>query len=192
MKKWIEFMGKAPVLKTLSVCPVVSRRNARIELMWTVGFALIVVPIVIMIVLFSRPINEMPGQVFDVIGRGEIMIYAASVCGAALYSIRHGFEGPIPESLRSKVTPLGTLTVCITILLALALGSYVVRRMGDINHIDINHDMLNVSSVIVLFLSLTFAYVVLSLKFALRSGAVPASHEQTINFGKKWEEERDA
>lgn len=185
-------LAKTPILKTLAVCPDVSKRKARTELLWTVGFALVVLPIVLVIVLFSRPLHELPTQIFEVIGRGELMVYAATVCGTALYSLRHGIDGPIPDALRSRITPIGTLSVTISLLLGIALLSYVVRRMGDINHIQLNENLLNYSSVIVLILSLIFSYVVLSLKFALSSGAAPASHEQTEDFGKKWEAERDS
>jgi len=190
---WIaDRMVRVPIVKTLTVCPKVSRKHAQTELLWTVGFALLAVPVVLMIVLLTRPIEELPGQVLEVVGRGELMIYAASVCGAALYSLRHSIEGPIPDALKSRVTPKGTLSVATSLLLIIALLSYVVRRMSDINHTGLNENLLNVVSVVVLLLSLLFAYVVLSLKFALISGAGPASHEQTDDFSKAWEAERDA
>lgn len=188
-KSW---KNKLPILKTLTVCPMVSKEQARTELLWTVGFALLAVPVVLVIVLFTRPIGEIPSQIIQVVGRGELMIYAASVCGSALYSLRHGIEGPIPEVQKDRVTPIGTLSVGTAVLLIVALLSYVVRRMGDINRIVLNEDLLNWVSVIVLLASLLFAYVVFSLKFALTSGAAPASREQTTNFADAWEAERDA
>ena len=192
MRGWSGLLSKLPILKTLAVCPKASKKNARTELYWTVGFALLAVPIVLVIVLFTQPVETIPRHIFEVVGRGELMVYAAAVCGAALYNMRHGIDGPLPEALQSRVTPLGTLAVCTAMLLALALISYVVRRMGDINHTHLNENLLNVVSVLVLAASLVFAYVILSLKFALNSGAAIASHEQTEDFQKQWEADRDA
>lgn len=79
-----------------------------------------------------------------------------------------------------------------SLLLAMAVISYVVRRMADINNTSLNENLLNVVSVLGLITSLALAYVVLALKFSLKSGAAPASHEQTDSFGKKWEAERGA
>ena len=92
------FIEQIPVLRTLSVCTSISKKSARTELYWTVGFALLAVPIVLVIVLFTRPVAELPTQIFEVVGRGELMIYAATVCGAALYSLRHGIEGSVSRA----------------------------------------------------------------------------------------------
>lgn len=194
LKRWFgvrNIRERIPILRTLAVCTGVSRKNARTELYWTVGFALLAVPIVLVIVLFTRPLSELPAQVFEVIGRGELMIYAATVCGAALYSLRHGIDS-VPEAIKNRITPIGTLTVGTSLLLAVAVISYVVRRMADINHTSLNENLLNIVSFVVLITSLVFAYVVLALKFSLHSGAAIASHEQTDSFGKQWEAERGA
>lgn len=187
-----DWRENVPLLKTLSVCPKVSKKHARTELFWTVGFALVAVPIVILITLLTKPVNELAAQLFDVASRGELAVYAMTVCGLALYNLRHNFDGPVPDALKQRVTERGTLTVWISIILGVSMIFYVVRRMGDINNIQINANLLNAVSIVVLVASLTFAYVVLSLKFALNSGAVPASHEQTADFGKAWEAERDS
>lgn len=156
------------------------------------GFAFLAIPVVLVVVMFTRSLWELPNQILGVIGRGEMMIYAASVCGTALYSLRHGIKGPLPEALKARVTPIGTLTTFTAILLFFAVASYVVRRMGDINQIPINEGLLNTVSVLVLAASLIVTYVVLSLKFALSSGYAPASHEQIEDFRKRWEAERNA
>ena len=180
-----------PLLKTLDVCTNASKRSARTELYWTVGFALLAVPIVLFIVLFTRPPAEIPAQIFEVIGRGELMVYAATVCGTALYSLRHGIDA-IPSAIKSRITPKGTLSVVISLLLAIAVISYVVRRMADINKMSLNEGLLNAVSFFVLAASLTLAYIVLSLKYALQSGAATASHEQTADFGVEWEAQRES
>ena len=185
-------LEKFPILKTLVVCPEISKQHARIELLWTVGFAFVAIPIVFIITLYTRPLQQVPAQLFDVASRGELMVYAMTVCGLALYNIRHNISETIPDALKQSVTERGTLTVWISLILAVAIISYVVRRIGDINNVQINENLLNAASIVVLIASLTFAYVVLSLKFALNSGAVSASHEQTADFAKTWEAERDA
>ena len=186
-QRWKE---RVPLLKTLAVCTAEARKHARIELYWTVGFALLAVPIVILIVLLCRPLAEIPEQILDVVGRGEIMVYAATVCGAALYSVRHGIDGPVPDALKARVTPIGTLTSWTAILLTVAVITYVVRRMGDLFKLPINDALLNLLSIGVLGASLLLAYIILSLKFALNSGAAPASHEQTKGFSELWESQR--
>lgn len=180
------------MLRTLQVCTRASKLSARVELAWSIGFAFIPLFIVAMVVVYSRPLADMPFEVFDVIGRGELMVYAAIVCGATLYALRHNIEGPLPEVIRQRSTPLGTLTTLTVSCMAIALSSYVVRRMGDIHHIPLNEFLVNLLSVLVLTFSISISYVVLSLKHALNSGAAPASHEQTEDFSKAWEAERNA
>lgn len=120
------------------------------------------------------------------------MIYAAAICGNGLYSLRNSIDESLPEAFKQSVTPIGTLSVITSLLLGVAIILYVVRRMSDINHIFINENLIKFMSLVVLFLSLLVVYVILSLKFALNSGAAPASHEQTADFKKQWDAERDA
>jgi hypothetical protein len=144
-----------------------------------------------MIVVFTENIAGMLKQVFAVLGRGELMVYAASVCGATLYALRHSIDGPLPEGIKHRVTPLGTLSTVTAVCMVVALISYLVRRMGDLYNIAVNEYLLNTLSILALLFSVLVAYVVFSLKFSLDSGAARASYEQTEDFKTQWEQ-RDA
>ena len=181
-----------PIIRTLGVCTREAKRKARTELSWNISFALIPLGVVALIVVMSQPLPQGFGQIFSVIGRGELMVYAASICGAALYSLRHAFDGPIPEVIKDDVTPVGTLQTVVWICVSLAMAGYIIRKASDLHSFPLNVWVVNWSSAILLALAILVAYVTFSLKYALASGATVVSREQTVDFGKTWERERDA
>lgn len=185
-------LHQIPVLKTLQVCTKKSRESARTELFWNIGFAFVPVVIVAMIVVLSKPLAEAPSQVFSTVGRGELMVYAASVCGAVLYSLRYNIKGPLPELVQAKATPIGTLSTLTGLCMFVALSSYLVRRMSDIHKLALNENLLTGASLIVLVLAVVIAYVVFALKHSLEGGAADAAREGDTSFAAKWERSKNA
>jgi hypothetical protein len=147
---------------------------------------------VILAAALSKPMDSLPSEIFLLLGRGELMVYAASVCGAVLYTLRHNLDGPLPESIKQHATSVGTLTSSSIICMFVILSAYLIRRLSDMHHFPLNERTMNVVSIISLLFSVVVAYVVYSLKYSMNSGSAVASHEQTEDFGKKWEAERDA
>lgn len=185
-------LNKVPILRTLQVSTRKSRENARAELFWNIGFAFIPVVVVVLIVVLSKPIGEAPAQVLSTVGRGELMVYAASVCGAILYTLRHSLNGPLPDAVTTRTTSVGTLSTLTVICMFVAISSYLVRRMSDIHHLALNEPLLTWSSLIVLILSVMIAYVVFSLKYSLVDGGVEVAREADTAFAAKWDRSKDA
>lgn len=181
-----------PLFRSLDVCTRHAKANARVELGWFVGFAMIPLFIVLIAIVFSRPFSEAPRAIFEVVGRGEMMIYATSVCGATLYSLRHSLSDTLPEVIRLRATPLGTLATMSWLCLLVAICAYLVRRLGELNGFRVNDGILTWSSMFVLIFAVLIAYITFSLKHSLNSGATIASREQTEDFAKEWDRERDA
>lgn len=173
------------------MCPPSAREKARVELVWNIGLAFLPVVLVVVIVIFSMPLLDIVPQVINVIGRGELMIYAAALCGSVIYALQHNFDADIPDALKPYVTPLRTLTTVTGVFMFLAMTAYVVRRFSDVHHTPLNVGLLTWASVALLVLSVVIAYVVFSLKFSLASGAAPAARQQTKNFAKEWEDRDD-
>lgn len=179
-------IARIPVVRTLAVCTRESKRDARVELTWQIGFALLSVFVVGLIVLLTQPPQEFFSRIYPLISRGELMVYAASLCGATLYVLRHHIKAPIPDVLIGRITPVGNLTVWTGILMLVAVCSYIVRKMSDLHHISMNDNLLYILSWAVLAASLVISYVVFSLKHSLTSGYSTASREQTQDFSSQW------
>lgn len=184
--------SEIPLLRTLDVCTRQAKSDARTELGWLVGFAIIPLIIVLFAVFFTRPFSEAPHALFEIAGRGEMMVYAASVCGAALYSLNHAFSDELPENIKQQVTPLKTLGIISWACLVIAICAYLVRRLGELNNFPVNEGILTWSSILVLIFSVVIAYITFSLKHSLQSGFTTASREQTKDFAKEWNRDRDA
>ncbi|WP_188658576.1 hypothetical protein [Sphingomonas metalli] len=120
------------------------------------------------------------------------MVYAASVCGSVLYSLRHNFDGPIPDALKESATPLGVFWVSAGGCMFVAVIAYIIRRLGQLNNFPVNIGVIDTVSVILFIFSIIIAYVVFSLKHSLASGMTPATTEQTASFREQWEARRDA
>lgn len=181
-----------PILRSLQVCTRESRRKALTELWWYIGISFVPLLIVILAAALSKPIEELPSEIFLLLGRGELMVYAASVCGAVLYTLRHNLDGALPDSIRQQATSVGTLTSSSIICMFVILSAYLIRRLSDMHHFPLNERTMNVISILSLIFSVIVAYVVYSLKYSMSSGSTIASHEQVEDFRKKWEAERDA
>jgi hypothetical protein len=187
-----KILARLPILKSLQVCTRDSRMKAITELWWYIGIAFLPLPIVILAAALSNPIDELPLEITKMLGRGELMVYAASVCGAILYTLRHNFDGPIPESIKQKTTSLGTLTTISSICMFIILASYLIRRLSDMHSFPLNESAINSVSITALVFSVIVAYVVYSLKYSMSSGVSVAFQEQTDDFKDKWAAIRDA
>jgi hypothetical protein len=193
MRNWgKKLFAQLPILRSLRVCTRESRRKAITELWWYIGIAFVPLLIVILAAALSKPIGALPSEIFTMLGRGELMVYAASVCGAILYTLRHNFDGPIPDAIKQQVTSIGALTTSSGICMFFILCSYLIRRLSDMHQFPLNENAMNLISIICLLFSVIVAYVVYSLKYSMSSGAAIASHEQTEDFKNMWEAARDA
>ena len=184
--------SQIPLFRSLDVCTRRAKSDARIELGWLVGFAIIPLILVLFAVFFTRPLGEAPSALFDIAGRGEMMIYAASVCGAALYSLNYTIADPLPDYIQQRVTSLKTLTIISWICLFIAIFAYLVRRLGELNNFSVNEGILTWSSIVVLIFAVLIAYITFALKHSLQSGSTTASREQTEDFSAEWNRERDS
>ena len=139
-----------PILRSLQVCTRESRRKALTELWWYIGIAFVPLLIVILAAVLSKPIDDLPSEIFTMLGRGELMVYAASVCGAILFTLRHNFDGPIPDAIKQQVTSIGALTTSSGICMFLILCSYLIRRLSDMHRFPLNENAMNLISILCL------------------------------------------
>jgi hypothetical protein len=188
----VKWLARVPIIKTLQISTRRARESARAELLWNIGLSFIPVFTVTLIIIFSKPLGDAPRLIFSTLGRGELMVYASSICGVVLYTLRHNINGPIPESIASRTTSIGTLTTLTVICTLFAISAYLIRRMSDIHNLSLNEGLITWASLIILILSVIIAFVVFALKHSLVNGAADAAREGDTSFAEKWEKSKNA